>query len=131
MFAIQKEIKRNKKNEMAKQLKIAVIANFGSDGFVWQQFMLGCADIFAVYQVQLIRVLPDQDKAMFHLDFENKVLEPGITYSLYDLALPISLEPIAAGCYFAHKQLKADVVLIEQDMAMMETVLKQLRTKIA
>ncbi len=116
---------------MAKPLKIAIIANFHSDGFPWQQFMLGCADMFNIYKVQLIRVLPNQDQAVFHLDFETKVLEAGITHSLYDLALPISIEPIAAGCYFAHKHIKADVVLINQDMAMMETVLKQLRTELA
>jgi hypothetical protein len=87
--------------------------------------------MFNIYKVQLIRVLPNQDQAVFHLDYSTPQLEPGISHSLYDLALPISTDPIAAGCYFAHKHIQADVVLMGQDMDMVETVLKQLRTEIA
>ena len=130
MFAKQKEIKRNKK-EMAKPLNIAIVASFNSDGFMWQEFMLSDSDMFAVHKVHVVRVLPNPDQAVFHLDFTTEQLEQGISHSLYDLALPTSTDPIAAGCYFAHKHIKADVVLINQDIKMVEGVLKQLRTELA
>lgn len=112
---------------MKKQPDIAIVVSFNSDGFMWQQFVLAYADIFAVHKVHVIRVLPNPDQAVFHLDFTTEQLEQGVSHSLYDLGLPFSMEPIAAGCFFSQKHIKADVVLMGQDMTMVEIALKKLK----